>query len=86
MDHNYVKDANFNILTIRRVKNEYDVTGETREPLEVDDTINYISGERTILGIKKIVERRDSRDFPKGNGMWYHVKCVPVPIPDPVAK
>lgn len=79
MNHNYVKDENFNILTINRVKDVYNLTGESKEPIKVNDTINYFASEKCILGITEIVERRDSKDYPKGNGMFYRIKCVAVP-------
>lgn len=76
MDHNYVRNDNFNLLTIRYNKGIYHVTGETHEPLEVGDTINYIANEKyDVLGVSEILERRDSRDFPEGNGLFYSVNC-----------
>jgi hypothetical protein len=86
MDHNYVRNDNFNFLTLNYDKKGlFHVTGETKEPLDVGDTINYIVNEKfDILGVTKIKERRDSRDYPKGNGMFYSVECKLVPKPEVV--
>ena len=85
MEHNYVRSNGFNILTINRSKKGvYSLTGETSEPLEIGDTVNYITNERyDILGVNLILERRDSRDFPKGNGLFYAIECTQVANPNP---
>ena len=75
MHHNYVRDENFNILTAQRNKGILTFTVETKEPLSVGDTINYIYGENKQCVVDKIVERRDAKAYPKGNGMWYKVEC-----------
>jgi hypothetical protein len=36
-----------------------------------------VGKEGKILLVKDIKERRDSVDFPKGNGLFYRVNCVP---------
>jgi hypothetical protein len=88
MEHNYVRNDNFNMLTTKYVKKGiFHVTGETKEPLEVGDTINYLVNEKfDLLGIEEILERRDSRDFPKGNGLFYSVNCKVVANPNPPKK
>jgi hypothetical protein len=88
MEHNYVHNDEFNMLTTRYTKNGvYHVTGETKEPLEVGDTINYILNDKfDILGVTKIVERRDNRDYPEGNGMFYSAYCKQVTNPNPPQK
>ena len=87
-EHNYVKDDNFNILTIKAEKSGvFFVTGETNEGLEVGDTINYIVNEKfDCLGVDKILERRDSRSFPKGNNLHYECNCKVVKNPNPPTK
>ena len=85
MDHNYVRNDDFNILTIRFNKGVFDVTGETRESIAIGDTINYFVGDKgDVIGVNKVLERRDSKDFPKGNGMFYRVQCSQCPRPEPV--
>ena len=88
MEHNYVRNSQFNMLTTRYVKNGiYHITGETKEPLEIGDTINYILNEKfDILQVDKILERSDSKDFPQGNGMFYSVNCKGVTNPNPPQK
>jgi hypothetical protein len=76
MDHNYIRNDNFNILTARREKGHLIFTGETRESLEVGDVINYAFGGFNQYSIvDKIIERRDAKAYPKGNGMWYSCEC-----------
>ena len=76
MKHNYARDDNFNILTAKRNKGHLVFTGETKDPIEVGDTINYpFGGFKEICIVDKIIERRDSRDYPKGNGMFYVCEC-----------
>lgn len=75
MLHNFVKDDKFNILTARREKGFLIFTGETRNPLKVGDFINYPYGENFYCRVEKINERRDSKSYPKGNGLWYSCEC-----------
>jgi hypothetical protein len=88
MEHNYVQNKDFNMLTTRYVKNGvFHVTGETKEPLAIGDTINYILNDQfDILKVDKILERRDSRDFPNGNGMFYSADCSQCANPNPPQK
>ena len=85
MIHNYVRNEDFNILTIRyNKKGIFEVAGETKEPLGVGDMINYIVGDKgDIIEVNKVTERRDSVDFPKGNGMFYRVSCSQCANPNP---
>ena len=84
MIHEYVRNDNFNFLTLNfDKKGVYHLTGETKEPLELGDVINfYVNPKFDVLEVTKIKERRDSRDFPKGNGLFYSVECKVVPKPD----
>ena len=84
MDHNYVRDDNFNILTVKYDKKGiFTLTGETHNPLTVGDTVNYIVNDKfDILGVTKVIERRDSRDYPKGNGLFYKINCNVIPRPE----
>jgi hypothetical protein len=76
MNHNYVHDNNFNILTARREKGHLFFTGETKEPLEVGDVINYpFGGFNEFSRVDKIIERRDAKAYKKGNGYWYSCEC-----------
>jgi hypothetical protein len=60
------------------------ISGETREPLEIGDTINFLVNERyDILEVCKVIERRDSRDYPAGNNYFYRAECIPVANPNP---
>lgn len=88
MDHNYVKNDEFNILTINLAKGGvFHVTGETREPLEVDDYINYLVGDKgNILQVTNLIQRRDSKDYPKGNGLFYKIHARAVENPNPPEK
>jgi hypothetical protein len=64
MDHNYVRNDDFNILTVNHIKGGIvQLTGETREPLEADDYINFLIGDKgDILQVTNILERRDSKE------------------------
>ena len=86
MDHNYVRSDDFCILTINRDKKSvYHVTGNVSNDIAIGDTINYNVGDKgDILGVSKVVERRDDRSFPKGNNLFFSVECVPTPRPEPV--
>ncbi len=76
MEHKFVKNDNFNILTAKRSKGHLFFTGETRDPIEVGDTIDYpFGGFNEICIVDKIIERRDSKSYPKGNGLWYSCEC-----------
>jgi hypothetical protein len=88
MEHNYVRNDNFNILTMKYDKKGFfTLTGETKDPLEVGDTVNYLVNEQfDVLGVTKVLERRDSRDFPKGNGLFYKINCGVVANPNPPQK
>jgi hypothetical protein len=88
MEHNYVRNENFNILTIKCVKGDnYFVTGETKDGISIGDTIDYIINERfDLLEVTDIKERRDSRSFPKGNNLHYECDCKVVPNPNPPNK
>lgn len=66
----------FNYLTEEWVKDGAILTGETSETLEVGDEIVCPSYPGNRLTVAEIIERRDSRDFPKGNGKFYKVKCT----------
>lgn len=81
MNHNYVHDDHFNILTAKREKGMLVFTGETRNPLEVGDTINYPFNEKQICAVDKIIERRDSKSYPKGNGLYYKCECMAIDPP-----
>jgi len=86
MNHIFHQNKDFNVLTIKHEKKGIVVTGETKEPLCSGDTISYpVGNEGKILLIKEILERRDSRDFPEGNGLFYSVNCVPH-MPEEVKK
>jgi hypothetical protein len=76
MEHNYVRNDNFNILTIKVDKDEtFILTGETNEGITIGDTINYIVNKKFgVLRVDDIVERRDNKDFPNGNNKFY--KCI----------
>jgi hypothetical protein len=78
MTHNFTQDPNFNILTLNVENGIFTLTGETRETLDIEDYVNYICNkEGWILKVNSIVERRDSKDYPKGNGMFYKIECTP---------
>lgn len=75
-NHNYVRDENFNILTSRREKGKLFFTGEAKQGIDVGDTINYIfNNQGDICEVEKVLERRDARAYPKGNGYYYEVQC-----------
>jgi hypothetical protein len=83
MHHNYVKDEKFNILTAKREKGFLTFTGETHDPIEVGDTINYpFGGDKMICVVDKIIERRDSKSYPKGNGLFYTCECSGISFDD----
>jgi hypothetical protein len=85
MEHNYVRNDTFCMLTNRYQKKGgvFHVTGNTSEGLDVGDTINYLVNERyDVLGVTEITERRDDKSFPVGNGLWYSCVCKTVPNPD----
>ena len=84
MTHNFVRNDNFNILTARREKGHLIFTGETREPLEVGDFINYTFADGFACRVDKVSEGRDAKAYPKGNGMWYQVECTGVPVAETV--
>jgi hypothetical protein len=90
MTHNYVQNNDFNILTVKLGKGGvFHVTGETKEPLMADDYINYPVGrDSDILMVTNIIKRRDSRDFPKGNKLFYEIHCrqSPRPVEEPTVK
>jgi len=88
MNHNYVKDDKFNILTINRdKKGVYFVTGETYDGIEAGDTINYVVNEKMdILEVTEVTQRRDSRSFPVGNNLHYECNCKPCSNPSMVQK
>jgi len=74
MEHNYVRDDNFNILTISydKKKGQFFLTGETRNGIEIGDSINYIINEQfDTLEVAEITQRRDSGSFPLGNNLHY---------------
>ena len=78
MNHNYVQNENFNILTMKVQDGIFILTGESKDAIEVNDTINHIvDKEGRILRIDKITERRDSKDYPSGNELFYKVECTP---------
>jgi hypothetical protein len=81
MNHNFARDEKFNILTAKREKGNLIFTGETREPLEVGDTINYPFNDKQICFVDKIIKRRDSKDYPGGNGLWYKCECTAIDPP-----
>jgi hypothetical protein len=84
MDHNYVRDDDFCILTIKREKGNYLVTGNSKKGINVGDTINYIvSNKFDILGVNKVIEQRDDKSFPKGNNLWFKVICGVIPNLNP---
>jgi hypothetical protein len=89
MDHNYVRSEDFNILTRKYdpKKGTFNLSGEVKVPFAVGDTINYIVNEEfDILSVTKITERRDSRDYPKGNGYFYRAVCGVIANPNPPVK
>jgi hypothetical protein len=77
MEHNYVRDDNFCILTIKHdKKGMFNVSGNSKLGINVGDTINYLVNENgDTLRVDKVVERRDDKSFPKGNNLWYRVLC-----------
>ena len=82
MNHNYIRDSKFNILTIRyeSKKGVFSLTGETADGIAIGDTINYLANaEGHILEVVDIAERRDSRDFARGNNLFYSCHCKAVP-------
>ena len=81
MEHEYYHNENFNILTIKTEKDKWLISGESKEPIAIGDFINYKVGKTDVLGVNKVTERRDSRDFPKGNKLFYRVECTPCPPP-----
>ena len=88
MDHNYVRNDDFCILTINRDKKGiFHVTGNVKGDISTGDTINYIVNEKyDILSVNKVLERRDDRSFPKGNNLFFSVDCIQIPRPDPIQK
>jgi hypothetical protein len=87
MDHNYVRDENFCILTIRREKDNYHLTGNSKNGIKVGDTINYIVNDKLdILGVTKVLEIRDDKSFPKGNNLWFNAVCGIITNPNPKPK
>jgi hypothetical protein len=73
MEHRTVQSENFNYLTIEHTKDGIILTGETKEGLDKDDTIQNPYKANEFLPIKKILERRDSRDYPKVNNYFYKI-------------
>jgi hypothetical protein len=88
MDHNYVRNDDFNILTITHLKGGViQLTGESKEPIEADDYVNYLIGDKgNILQVTNIIERRDSRDYPKGNKLFYKIHTRPAENPNAPAE
>ena len=78
--HNYIRDDNFNILTARRDPKTFNLffTGEAKNGIEINDTINYpYGGFNMICKVDKFLERRDAKAYPKGNGYYYECECKP---------
>jgi hypothetical protein len=49
------------------------MTGETKEGIELGDEVQNPNNGKVFFPIKEIIERRDSRDYPKGNNYFYHI-------------
>jgi hypothetical protein len=82
MTHNYTQNPDFNILTVKTDNGVFIFTGETRNPIAKGDYINYNVGDKGfIIIVTDVIERRDSKDYPEGNGMFYKVHGVPSPRP-----
>jgi len=76
MEHNFMRDENFNILTAKREKGHLFFTGETKLGIQEGDLINYpFGGFNEICKVDRVIERRDSKSYPKGNGLWYSCEC-----------
>ena len=80
MEHNIYNSETFNFLTMNQVKEGLQLTGETKEPIAIGDVVKGIPCDITLeYKISKIIERRDSKDYPKGNGYFYKALLVCVP-------
>ena len=76
MEHNFMRDENFNILTTKREKGHLFFTGEAKQGIQEGDLINYpFGGFNEICQVDRITEKRDSKSYPKGNGYWYSCEC-----------
>jgi len=79
MVHYLIQSPKFNFLTFETTKNGIILTGETMEGLDKEDEIQCPYSTSQFMPIKKIIERRDSRSYPTGNGYWYKVLCETPP-------
>ena len=75
MKHIIAQSATFNCLTTKYDEGKVILTGETSEGIEKGDEIVHPSFKNPIV-VQEILERRDSRDFPKGNNMFYKIECI----------
>jgi hypothetical protein len=76
MNHNYVRDDRFNILTAERKKGHLFFSSESKDLLEVGDIVNYpFGGFGEACVVDKIIEHRDAKAYPEGNMMWYKYEC-----------
>lgn len=73
MQHNVFQSDTFNHRTCKSTSEGIEMTGETKEGLELTDEIENPYRGKTFLPIKKIIERRDSKDYPEGNNYFYRV-------------
>jgi len=73
MEHKVVQEEKFNYLKVEHTKDGMIVSGETKEGLDENDTVQNPCNTKQFLPIQKILERRDSRDYPKGNNYFYKI-------------
>jgi len=73
MRHEVFQSATFNYLTFKSTKKGLELTGETKEGIELGDEVQNPNNGKQYLIVKEITERRDSRDYPEGNNYFYSI-------------
>jgi hypothetical protein len=73
MRHDLFNSQTFNYLTARHTNEGFELSGETKEGIEIGDEIQNPNDGKQYLPIKKIIERRDSKSYPAGNNYFYRV-------------
>jgi hypothetical protein len=73
MEHFVINSAKFNYLKIEHAKDGMIMSGETKEGLDNNDTVQNPFYDKQFLPIKEVLERRDSVDFPKGNNYFFRI-------------
>lgn len=73
MRHEVFNSKTFNYLTLKNDASGIILTGETMEGIDLNDEVQNPNNGKVFLTVKEIIERRDSREYPKGNNYFYKI-------------